>query len=195
MTDPAPLLWLIIGPNGAGKSTYYRERIEPMLAAEFVNADVIAKERWGSQAAQHAYEAATYAAERRAQLIADRRSFVAESVFSHPSKLDLVAEAVRAGYDLWVTFVCVASPELSVARVQDRVRQGGHDVPADKIRERYVRLQALAKQAILASSRAFIVDNTDPHRPLRDVMLFERGRVVWQADTLPVWAAALGDGG
>jgi predicted ABC-type ATPase len=64
----------------------------------FVNADEIAKQRWPEDAAEHAYDAALIAAETRAKLIELGRPFIAETVFSHPSKLDLIDTAHTAGY-------------------------------------------------------------------------------------------------
>ncbi|MGH7822130.1 MAG: zeta toxin family protein, partial [Candidatus Binatia bacterium] len=65
------------GINGAGKTTFYEEFLRPKLAAELVNADAIARERWGEAAAAHAYDAAKLAEERRRALLAERRSFSA----------------------------------------------------------------------------------------------------------------------
>jgi predicted ABC-type ATPase len=62
-----------------------------------------------------------------------------ETVFSHPSKRQLVEAAIDTGY--LVSLHVVMVPEgLAVARVAQRVRDGGHDVPEDKIRSRYLRL-------------------------------------------------------
>ena len=182
-----PLLWLVIGPNGAGKTTYYETRIQPSLQVEFVNADLIATERWPASEEDRSYEAAKLAADRRTALIGARRSFAAETVFSHPSKLDLVRAALEAGYEVWVTFIHVSSPDLCVARVRARVQGGGHDVPEEKIRTRFTRMPDLAREAIALASRSFVVDNSDPRRPLRDVLSFERGRVRWRSEDLPSW--------
>ena len=60
-------------------------------------------------------------------------------MFSHVSKLKLVHTAIDAGF--LVTLHIVMIPEsLAVARVANRVRAGGHAVPEDKIRQRYLRL-------------------------------------------------------
>ena len=186
-----PLLWIVIGPNGAGKSTYFEQRIRPRLRVELVNADEIGAERWPDAQSERAYEAAALAAERRAELISARRSFATETVFSHPSKLDLLASARSAGYEIMVTFVLVASAGLARARVASRVEVGGHAVPDDKIVARYERMRPLAVRAVKMADRAFVVDNTDPRRPLRDVLLFERGEPTWRAADLPGWVADL----
>lgn len=186
-----PLLWLVIGPNGAGKTTYYETRVQPRLRTEFVNADRIAEERWPNAAARHGLDAALAAEARRRELMQARRSFVAETVFSHPSKLDVLTFARAKGYEIWVTLVCVESAALSVARVAERVARGGHDVPSAKIKTRYRRMLPQATIAVRAADRAFVVDNSFLERPLRDVILFESGRVTYAARDLPKWARKL----
>src|SRR5882672_5897919 len=82
---------LVVGPNGAGKSTFVELTLAPLLpGSAFVNADEIAKQRWPKDPASHAYQAARVAAETRAKLIELGASFIAETVFSHPSKLELI---------------------------------------------------------------------------------------------------------
>lgn len=75
----------------------------------------------------------------REAAIAKRRSFAAETVFSHPSKLDLIRKSKAAGYI--VTLHVVMIPEaLGVQRVAERAAQGGHSVPAAKVRSCFHRL-------------------------------------------------------
>lgn len=105
----------------------------------FVNADEIAKHRWPAEPGAHAYEAARIAAETRNELIRLRRSFIAETVFSHPSKLELIDAAHAADYTV-VLHVLMVPEERAVQRVKHRVVAGGHDVPEEKIRQRFQRL-------------------------------------------------------
>src|SRR5246127_1753224 len=134
---------LVVGPNGAGKSTFIAFTLAPVLPASVVaNADEIARQRWPEDPASHAYDAARVAAETRARLIELGRSFIAETVFSHPSKLDLIRAA--HGGDFTVVVHALLVPEdLAVERGRHRVRAGGHDVPEAKSRERHRRLWAL----------------------------------------------------
>lgn len=184
-----PVLHLIAGPNGAGKSTLYDKVIEPATNLLFVNPDAIALERWPEDAAARSYEAAALAAERRNELVGQRASFVAETVFSHRSKLDL-ATAIDAGY--LVTLHVVAVPEaLAVARVASRVAAGGHAVPEGKIRQRYRRLWPLVAEAIGVVENAFVYDNTRAARPFRVIARFQRGSLAGEADWPPWTPKAL----
>jgi predicted ABC-type ATPase len=173
---------LVVGPNGAGKSTFVRLTLAPVLPhATFVNADLIARQRWPDDAETHSYEAARIAAATREALIARREPFIAETVFSHPSKLDLLRAAAGAGYYTAVHVVLV--PEaLAVARVAARVVAGGHAVPEEKIRGRYRRLWPLVADAIVLADTATIYDNSRRRGP-SVVADFSHGFVVGQ----PLW--------
>ncbi|MEI2774610.1 MAG: zeta toxin family protein [Tetrasphaera sp.] len=101
-----PVLHLLAGPNGAGKSTLATRVLLPRTHLPFVNADILAA-RWPGEEVEHAYEAAELAAEQRDQLLAQRASFIAATVFSHPSKVDLVRRARVAGYLVHLQVVMV----------------------------------------------------------------------------------------
>lgn len=157
---------VVAGPNGAGKSTFVRFTLAPKLpGAVVVNADAIAAQRWPDDPAAHAYDAASVAERTRQHLVEQRRPFIAETVFSHPSKLTLVDDAVAAGY--FVALHVVMVPEdLAVARVRARVAAGGHDVPVDKITARYQRLWSLVADAVERVDAASFWDNSARRGPL-----------------------------
>ena len=71
-----PILHLVAGPNGSGKSTFVTRLLQPVTHLPFVNADVIAEERWPDAQAEHAYEASAAAADERVQLLTQQRSFI-----------------------------------------------------------------------------------------------------------------------
>jgi len=131
---------LIVGPNGAGKTTLFERIIAPARPGlPFVNADRIAADRFPGDEIQQSYAAARIAANTREALIAARLDFCTETVFSHTSKVELVATARAAGYDV-VMHVVMIPLVLSGHRVNAGVAGGGHDVPADKLTARYERL-------------------------------------------------------
>lgn len=178
---------LVVGPNGAGKSTFIAFTLAPLLPRSvLVNADEIAKRRWPDDPAAHAYDAARIAADTRAKLIEANVSFVAETVFSHPSKLELIRSAHGAGY-VTVLHVMLIPEELAVERVRRRVRHGGHDVPEGKIRERHRRLWHLVADAIEIADTATVYDNSRASGP-RIVAQLTAGTVIG-APTWPAWAS------
>jgi predicted ABC-type ATPase len=179
---------LVVGPNGAGKSTFVRLTLSPALPRTgFVNADLIAQQRWPDDPELHSYEAARIAAATREALMARREPFIAETVFSHPSKLDLLRQATAAGYYTAVHVMLV--PEaLAVARVTARVAAGGHAVPEEEIRQRYHRLWPLVADAIVLGDTATVYDNSQRRGP-SPVAAFSHGFVVSKA-LWPDWAPA-----
>jgi predicted ABC-type ATPase len=156
---------LVVGPNGAGKSTFVALTLARLLPRSvFVNADEIAKQRWPDDPMGHAYDAARVAAETRARLIELGKPFIAETVFSHPSKLELVRSARTAGFTVALHVVLIPE-ELAVERVKRRVMHGGHDVPESKIRERHRRLSELVVTAMPTVDTATVYDNSRRRGP------------------------------
>lgn len=176
---------LVVGPNGAGKSTFVELTLAPLLPGSvLVNADEIARHRWPSDPAVHAYEAAQVAAETRIKLIELRRSFIAETVFSHPSKLELIDAAHAAGYII-VLHALLVPEELAVQRVKHRASAGGHDVPEDKIRRRYQRLWPLVVGAITRCDSATVYDSSALKGPRLVAQM--TGRQLIGVPSWPAW--------
>ena len=177
---------LVVGPNGAGKSTFIAFTLAPLLPRSvLVNADEIARQRWPDDPTAHAYDAARIAADTRAKLIEAGVSFIAETVFSHPSKLDLIRAAHCADYTV-VMHVMLVPEALAVSRVQHRMAAGGHSVPESKVRGRYHRLWPLVAEAISMSDSAVVYDNSQHTRP-REIARFASGVVVGSPDW-PAWS-------
>lgn len=189
-----PSLVLLAGPNGAGKSTLYQTRVAPGFAGPFINADIIQRDELRDASMEAAYEAAKIASQRRAELFDAGKSFATETVFSHPSKLEIVERAQSRGYIVIVMHVGVNSPDLSVARVNARTLEGGHDVPEDKIRARYDRGQPLIRQAVLLADRGLVYDNSKLNEPPRQVLVFGSGRLLQAAPYLPEWVLSIYSG-
>jgi predicted ABC-type ATPase len=177
---------LVVGPNGSGKSTFVRLTLSQALPAgvAFVNADDIAARRWPEDPAAHAYDAAQVAAQTRAALIRARRPFIAETVFSHPSKLELVESAHSVGFTV-LLHVLLLPEQLAVARVEHRVSAGGHSVPEEKIRQRYRRLWPLVATATARADAATVYDNSRIEGPRIVAQLV--GGVPVGAVTWPAW--------
>lgn len=175
---------LLVGPNGAGKTTLFRHVIHAERPGlPFVNADVIAAQRWPEDPSGHAYEAARIADTTRRQLITARIDFAAETVFSHPSKVEFVEHAAATGYDI-VLHVVMVPLAMSVARVAHRAAAGGHTVPHDKLAPRYARLWPFVVQAVPHCRRAVFYDNTRDRAHV--VASFERG-VPTEPPAWPPW--------
>ena len=180
---------LVVGPNGAGKTTFVQRTLSRQLPPTvlFVNADAIARHHWPDDAARHAYDAARIAAETRTKLITAGESFIAETVFSHPSKLELIDQAHLAGYAV-VVHVLLVPEQLALARVLLRVRAGGHAVPEDKVVERYRRLWSLVAEALVTADESTVYDNSGAAP--RPVARLVAGGIAVGETTWPEWTPA-----
>jgi predicted ABC-type ATPase len=115
------------------------------------------------------------------------QSFATETVFSHPSKLEIVDAARARGCLVVVMHVGVDGPDLSVGRVMARTEEGGHDVPEEKIRARYERGQPLIRDAVLRADRGMVFDNSRLNAPQQQMLVFAGGRLIKAAPVLPRW--------
>jgi predicted ABC-type ATPase len=185
--DRRPILVALAGPNGAGKTTFYRA----FLASSglyFVNGDVIAQ-----QLGVDAYRAAELAGDFRKQLLEERVSFVFETVFSDPvgDKLGFLKQAEESGYTVVLFFIGVGSPEISDERVAMRVSQGGHDVPAGKVIERYPRVMQNLQGALVQLKNIRVYENSDLSQPYRLVAIREDGSDLQLFRPIPSWLSPL----
>jgi predicted ABC-type ATPase len=110
----------------------------------------------------------------RERLLAEKRRFSFETVFSHESNLDIMRRAAEQGYKVYLYFVSTESPKINKYRVAFRVKENGHDVPAGKIESRYYRSLKLARSASDIAYQAFFFDNSIDNEPFRLTGHFRR---------------------
>lgn len=183
-------LWLLAGGNGAGKSTFYRTRLasKGML---FVNADIIAKLLYPQAPEAHSYNAAMLAQQIRLQLLREGRSFCFETVFSHPSKIDFVAQAKTLGYEIILVFIHLSNVMLNQARIAQRVSKGGHHVSDDKVISRIPRTLKLVQKALPLCDQIYILDNSRADNPFQQLAVICDGQMSLRHDAIPDWCREL----
>jgi predicted ABC-type ATPase len=190
-----PIFYLLAGPNGAGKSTLYKAlKAAGKIAAnaEFVNADLheAAHLQHIADPARRSEAARAWADTRREQLLARGQSFVSETVFSHESKLSLIQAAQAQGFFVLLMVVALDQPERLIARVSQRVREGGHSVPAERILARYPRTLVLLTKAVRQADAALLFDSFDSMPGSHKlVATCERQHTRILHQPLPQWAA------
>ncbi|OQW43320.1 MAG: hypothetical protein A4S08_00730 [Proteobacteria bacterium SG_bin4] len=183
-------LWLLAGGNGAGKSTFYRTRLASN-GLSFVNADIIAKLLYPQEPEAHSYHAAKLAEHMRLQLLRQGRSFCFETVFSHPSKIDFVAYAKTLGYEIVLVFIHLCDPALNQARIAQRVSEGGHHVPDDKVISRIPRALKLIKKTLPLCDHVYILDNSRADNPFQQLATIRNGHITFRYDAMPGWCQEL----
>jgi predicted ABC-type ATPase len=129
---------IIGGPNGAGKTTFAREFLPQEAGCpEFVNADLIAAGLSPFKPEAAAFRAGRLMLEEIARHASAGRNFAFESTLAGLTYVRMIAAWRTSGYTVKLVFLSLATPEDAIARVAMRVRQGGHDVPAETIRRRF----------------------------------------------------------
>ncbi len=134
----------------------------------------------------NAYFASVAADFIRQKLIEHSKSFTFETVMSSPDKIELLKKAQSRGYRIYLYYVATDDPSINVSRVRYRVSRGGHSVPEDKIVPRYHRSLDLLAEAVRASHRAYIFDNsTHEHVWLAEIT--NGHSLEMKTDNMPAW--------
>ncbi len=121
----------------------------------------------------------------RSEYLASGISFSCETVFSHPSKIELLKNAQHKGFRTYLYFVSTECPEININRVATRVKQGGHDVPYEKIVERFQRCLDNVSLALPFLNRAYFFDNTGTD--IRFLAEANEGKWTLYSSRLPQW--------
>ncbi|CAI07321.1 conserved hypothetical protein [Aromatoleum aromaticum EbN1] len=129
---------IIAGPNGAGKTTFAREFLPNEAGCPvFVNADLIAAGLAPFAPETAAVQAGRLMLEELKRHFAARESFAFETTLSGRGYLRHIVRWQSAGYRVKLIFLQLAQPDEAVARVAQRVKQGGHNIPEEVIRRRF----------------------------------------------------------
>jgi predicted ABC-type ATPase len=133
-------LYIIAGCNGAGKTTASFTILPEILdCKEFVNADEIAKGISPFQPEKATFEAGRLMLQRIKKMLEAGESFAFETTLSTRSYVRFIERAKLLDYEVTCLFLWLDSEDLAVSRVENRVKEGGHNIPVDIIRRRYKR--------------------------------------------------------
>lgn len=140
MSEKNPHVIVIAGPNGAGKSTTAPALLKGTLGVtEFVNADIIAQGLSAFQPETAAFQAGRVMLERLHYLAGERVDFAFETTLASRSFAPWIAKLKQKGYAFRIVFLWLPTADFAVARVAERVRMGGHNVPEETVRRRYTK--------------------------------------------------------
>lgn len=185
-----PVLLVVAGPNGTGKTTVtVRLREEHWSeGVEYLNADDVARDRFGDWNSPHAVlEAARWTDARLADLLKARHGIAFETVFSSAGKVEFLERAKASGYFVRVFFIGTSDPRINAARVAGRVIEGGHTVPIEKIVVRYGRSIANLPVAIGLADRVYVYDNSEEGADARLCLRTHDGSIRKIYRELPEW--------
>lgn len=195
-----PIIHVLAGVNGAGKSSIGKSEFS-RKSAPVLNPDTVAQQIRNlhpdippAMANAHAWQIGRSLLE---QAIAGGRDYRFETTLGGRSIAQLLQQAARAGHRLHIWFCGLASADLHLKRVRNRVSHGGHDIPEEKIRERWNRSRENLIRLLPLIDHLRVFDNStesDPaegHCP-QPVLLLEMrcGKITAPADLSgsPDWA-------
>ena len=135
---PDKKILVIAGPNGAGKTTFATEFLPNEADCPiFVNADLIAAGLSPFRSGLVAVQAARLMLRQIDEHARQERSFAFETTLSGRGLARRMPRWRADGYRVKLFFLRLPTPEAAIARVAQRVSEGGHDVPEPVIRRRF----------------------------------------------------------
>lgn len=135
----APVAIMLAGPNGAGKTTTALTLFRNVWRSfHYVNADTIAQGLSDNKPESVALEAGAIMLRRLRDLGNMRQNLAFESTGAARSFAPWLRGLIQQGYEVCVCWVRLQSPDMAVARVAQRVRSGGHAIPEETVRRRFL---------------------------------------------------------
>ena len=131
---------IIAGPNGSGKTTFASEYLRNS-DVEYISADAIAAKLVSTPEEMDTVKLQAgrlFFVEMR-RLIESEKDFAVEVTLAGKGFERIISRLKRAGYTVTIVFIFLKSPEMSVARVRNRVEAGGHHVPTEDVVRRFYR--------------------------------------------------------
>lgn len=159
-----PNLYIIAGCNGAGKTTASFNVLPKTLDCdEFVNADEIARGISPFHPERVAIQAGKIMLNRIDELMNHGIDFAIETTLTTSTYQRTIRDAQSKGYEVTLLFFWLNSEELAVSRVEQRVSEGGHNIPEKTIRRRYHRgIDYLFRFFLDLCDNYMLVDNSKP---------------------------------
>ena len=138
--DKQKQIIIIAGPNGAGKTTIAMKYLfKEDTCLKFINADVIASGLNHLDPGNEAFAAGRAMIRQIQESVEKGESFAFETTLSGLNYARWIPKWRKDGYYIALIFLWLPSPDIAVARVEKRVKAGGHNIPEATIRRRYTR--------------------------------------------------------
>ncbi|MEI6242447.1 MAG: AAA family ATPase [Chlamydiota bacterium] len=153
---------MVAGPNGAGKTTMTLELMKQgSTIYEFLNADEIARCLSPLHPDSMALKASKLMINRLLELLEARKSFSFETTGAGINYVKHLQLAQTRGYEIHLTFLWLTSPDQAIKRVAQRVKQGGHNIPAETIvRRYYAGIKYLVMHYLPIADEVMVIDNS-----------------------------------
>ncbi len=180
-----PTLLIVAGPNGAGKSTFIENVLKINQNMDYICPYILANRLRKNNIFKNEYEiyeeAMRLAKELRYEKLKGKKDIIVETVFSSNEKIEFMKYAIKKEYNVSLIFIGTENIKINAERISKRVLMGGHSVPIEKIKPRY--LKAI-ENLILAYKtnlchQLFIIDNSSYVYPYKPYFYFENKNLLW----------------
>jgi predicted ABC-type ATPase len=133
-------IYIIAGPNGAGKTTFAREFL-PNYAhcPNFINSDLIAQGLAPFSPEKANIKAGKLVLEQIHDYAKQQIDFAFETTLAGKTYFSMLRKFKENGYKLHLFFLWIPDTKLAIARINNRVAKGGHDVPVQDVKRRFKR--------------------------------------------------------
>ena len=133
-------VYIIAGPNGSGKTTFASKFLPDYVrCSNFVNADLIARGLSPFSPRNAAIKAGKLVLSQIHEFAKTGVDFSFESTLAGKLYVNLFKALKTKGYKLHLFFLWIPDSQLSIARIKDRVAEGGHHVPTEDVKRRFNR--------------------------------------------------------
>jgi len=133
-------VYIIAGPNGSGKTTFAKRFLPDYVKCpNFVNADLIAQGLSPFSPRSAAIKAGKLVLSQIDEFVKMKVDFAFESTLAGRSYVNLFKSLKEKRYNIHLFFLWIPNAELAIARIKDRVAEGGHNVPTQDVRRRFKR--------------------------------------------------------
>lgn len=132
------IFYLVAGANGSGKTTLSKKLL-PADNLVFLNADEIAKSINPDNIEGVKISAGKEVFKRLQTILEKGENFAMETTLSGKLHLKIIEQARKFGYKVVLIYAFLDNTELCINRIKVRVKMGGHNIPDEDVRRRYVR--------------------------------------------------------
>ncbi len=183
-----PTVYILAGPNGTGKTTYYETAVAEGFIDQtlpFVNVDIITKSLPGGYKPENFVKAEAITRAILANHINSNNDFMIESNLSSQKDYDWIQAMITHGYDVVLFFLSTSTVKINIARVKNRVAEGGHYIAEPIIEHRYKMGLSYLKGKLQIFKKAYLIDNSGETALL--AVELNAGLIVNEYPPLPHW--------
>lgn len=155
-----PTLTFIAGANGSGKTTLTRWNSDLFKEIPLLDPDAVANTLQATASGLLPIAGARFVLKSAKEHLQEGKSFAVETTLAGKHYLRMMVGARRRGFEILLVYIGTEKVEINLARIQNRVLAGGHDVPEQDVRRRYKRSFDNLAPAIKRADHTVLFDNS-----------------------------------